>query len=75
MLNTGLEICVVDLLFIVHSSTSPPYFLKGWGWGIDFNKNPKKGGMGKLLKDRGDSVGKGEIQLICVFFLAGVWQI
>ena len=31
--------------------------------------------MGKLLKGRGDSVGKGEIQLICVFFLAGVWQI
>ena len=31
----------------------PPHFFEGGG-GIDLTKNPKKGGMEKLLKDRGD---------------------
>ena len=58
---------------MTHSSNHPrPPFLKG---GIDLTKNTKKGGgMEKLLKGsgdpkkRGDSVGKGGILLIWVFF-------
>ena len=47
-----------------HSSNPTPHpFLKKGGWRIDLTKNPKKGGMEKLLKGRGipirgDSVGK-----------------
>ena len=32
----------------------PPHFFEGGGGGIALTKNPKKGGMEKLLKDRGD---------------------
>ena len=49
------------------------------GGGIGLTKNLKKGGMEKLLKGRGilrrgDSVGKGGMLLVWVFFLARVWQ-
>ena len=49
------------------------------GGGIGLTKNLKKGEMEKLLKGRGilrrgDSVGKGGMLLVWVFFLARVWQ-
>ena len=55
-----------------HSSTPPLSFLKGEE--LTLPKISRKGGMEKLLKGRGDSVGKGGMLLVRVFFLAGVWQ-
>ena len=47
--------------------------------GLALPKISRKGGMEKLLKGRGilrrgDSVGKGGMLLVWVFFLARVWQ-
>ena len=60
-------ICIVRL---------PLFFKEG---GLTLPKIPRKGGMEKLLKGRGilrrgDSVGKGGMLLVWVFFLARVWQ-
>ena len=52
--------------------TPPPFSLFLKGEGSTLPKISRKGGMEKLLQGKGDSVGKGGMLLVWVFFLVGV---
>ena len=51
---TANRVKYISGLTIVRPPPPPHFFEGGGGGGIDLTKNPKKGGMEKLLKDRGD---------------------